>query len=225
MTQLPLPIGLADYAVFASFLATGNEELVNLAMGIASGGTHDGCWVWGAEAAGKSHLLQAICERAGDRAAFVPLATLDTAHAGMLQGLESRDIVCLDDLQHVAGDSDWERALFVLYNELKQHDGQMVVAASMSPRNCPIALPDLASRLSQLPTYNLRPLADENLVAALILRAGQRGLVLPEETAAYLLRRTRRDMKSLYTLLDRLDREALRAQRNLTVPFVREILQ
>jgi hypothetical protein len=31
-------------------------------------------------------------------------------------------------------------------------------------------------------------------------------------------------MGSLYALLDTLDREALRAQRRLTVPFVREVL-
>ncbi len=37
--------------------------------------------------------------------------------------------------------------------------------------------------------------------------------------------RSRRDMRSLYELLDKLDGEALRAQRKLTIPFVREVLQ
>jgi DnaA family protein len=61
-------------------------------------------------------------------------------------------------------------------------------------------------------------------MAALQLRAEQRGLELPPETARYLLTRERRDMGSLRALLDRLDREALRAQRRLTVPFVRGLL-
>ena len=60
--------------------------------------------------------------------------------------------------------------------------------------------------------------------AALQLRAGHRGLDLPDETALYLLRRMPRDMASLYALLDRLDLEALRAKRRLTVPFVRDVL-
>jgi DnaA family protein len=59
---------------------------------------------------------------------------------------------------------------------------------------------------------------------ALRLRAGQRGLDLPDETASFLLNRTRRDMASLYRLLDELDKEALIARRRLTIPFVREVL-
>ena len=57
------------------------------------------------------------------------------------------------------------------------------------------------------------------------LRAQHRGLELPDETAAYLIRRSRRDMASLYGLLDKLDLEALRAQRRLTIPFVRDVLK
>jgi DnaA family protein len=37
--------------------------------------------------------------------------------------------------------------------------------------------------------------------------------------------RSKRDMRSLYELLDRLDLEALRAQRRLTIPFVKDVLQ
>jgi DnaA family protein len=71
----------------------------------------------------------------------------------------------------------------------------------------------------------VQPLNEEQRVEALQLRAGHRGLELPGETARYLLKRSRRDMASLYELLDRLDLEALRAQRRLTVPFVRDVLQ
>jgi DnaA family protein len=37
--------------------------------------------------------------------------------------------------------------------------------------------------------------------------------------------RSRRDMRSLYELLDKLDLAALRAQRRLTIPFVRDVLR
>jgi DnaA family protein len=37
--------------------------------------------------------------------------------------------------------------------------------------------------------------------------------------------RSKRDMRSLYELLDKLDLEALRAQRRLTIPFVKDVLQ
>lgn len=224
MSQLALPLRLADHAVFASFLGNGNEELVALLSGVHGTSSKSGCWLWGGPSTGKTHLLQAVCGRAGDRSVYVPLAMLAEAGPGLIDGLDSREVVCLDDLHAVAGDPDWEQALFTLYNELVACGGELIVAASMAPRECPIALPDLASRLSHLPTYNVQSLRDEDRAEALQLRASHRGLELPDETASYLLSRSRRDMASLYALLDTLDEEALRAQRRLTVPFVREVL-
>ncbi len=225
MSQLALPLHLADHAVFASFLPNGNEELVAALSDIAAPNATSGCWLWGAAASGKTHLLQAVCERAGDRSVYVPLSVLADAGPDLIDGLESRELVCIDDLHRVAGRAAWERALFKLYNGLIASGGQLVVAATMAPRECPVQLPDLASRLSALPTYTVQALADTDRAKALQLRAIHRGMELPDETASYLITRSRRDMASLYKLLDTLDQEALRAQRRLTVPFVREVLQ
>lgn len=224
MSQLALPLQLADHAVFASFLPNGNEQLLALLDSLAAGNNDTGCWLWGVAAVGKTHLLQAVCERSGDRSVYVPLDVLAAAGPAVIDGLASRDVICLDNIECVAGQNDWEQALFNLYNEVLASSGQLVVAAAMTPRACPFMLADLASRMSQLPIYNVQELADADRAAALQLRAAHRGLDLPDETASYLLSRSRRDMASLYTLLDALDAEALRAQRRLTVPFVREVL-
>lgn len=225
MSQLVLPIRLADHAVFASFLATGNDALVASLAELADQREGHGCWLYGPRGTGKTHLLQAVCDRAGDRSVYLPLATLASAGPVILDGLATRELVCIDDIETLAGESAWEAALFELCNQLTDVDGQLVVAAGTAPRECPIALPDLASRLSRLPVFQLRALDDDSRVAALRLRAGHRGLELPADTARYLIRRSRRDMGSLYELLDKLDLEALRAQRRLTIPFVRDVLQ
>lgn len=225
MTQLALPLRLADHAVFSSFFDRGNESLVAALAAVARGGDDGhGCWLWGAPATGKTHLLQAACEAAGDRSVYVPLGILAEAGPLILDGLERRQLVCLDDIQAVAGNADWEAALFALLNQVFDAGGQLVVAANSAPRECPVHLADLTSRLSRLPVYRVRALDDGERVEALQLRAKHRGLDLPGETANYLLRRSRRDMASLYELLDKLDLESLRAKRRLTVPFVRDVL-
>ena len=225
MSQLALPIGLDDHAVFESFYPAGNEEVVDRLLGLATGEAEGGCWLWGARSTGKTHLLQAVCDRAGDRSVYVPIRVLADAGPALIVGLESREIVCIDDLDLVAGRGNWERSIFNLYNELQANGGQLIVAALMAPRECGFDLPDLASRMSQLPTYGLRALEEDDRVAALRLRAEHRGLELPEDTARFLLKRSRRDMTTLYTLLDKLDREALKAKRRLTIPFVRGVLE
>jgi DnaA family protein len=47
---------------------------------------------------------------------------------------------------------------------------------------------------------------------------------LPAETARYLQRRFPRDMRSLCEVLDTLDDAAFAAQRRITVPFIKQIL-
>ena len=211
--------------MFASYLANGNEEVVAALTELTHSAGNSGCWLWGGTATGKTHLLQAVCERAGDSSVYVPMSVLAVAGPELVDGLESRELVCIDDLHLVAGNEEWEVALFTLYNELLHSGGKLLVSARMAPRECPIVLPDLASRFSQLPTYHLQALADDDRAEALQLRAAHRGLDLPDDAARYLITRSRRDMTSLYALLDTLDREAMRAQRRLTLPFVRDVLR
>jgi DnaA family protein len=224
MSQLALPLQLADHAVFASYLDNGNETLVATLTGIATNSDGHGCWLWGASATGKTHLLQAVCEAAGDRAAYMPLSMIAAAGPGILEGLSSRELVCIDDIDRVAGQPEWELALFDLCNQMVDAGSQLLVSAASTPRECPIELADLRSRLARLPVFQIHALGEDERVSALQLRSRHRGLELPNDTARYLLKRSRRDMASLYELLDKLDGEALRAKRRLTIPFVRDVL-
>ena len=225
MSQLALPLKLQDHAVFESFWPAGNEALVAFLSAIAATGDGPGGWLWGAAASGKTHLLQAVCETPGDRAVFLPLRDFVDVGPGILEGLASRQFICLDDVDVVAGDADWELGLFNLYNQVSDADGVLIVSASATSRACNFALADLASRFSRLPAFHVHALDEVELISALQLRARHRGLDLPVETANFLLTRMKRDMASLYAMLDKLDTEALKAKRRLTVPFVKEVLE
>lgn len=224
MSQLALPLRLADHAVFESFWPAGNEALVAMLESLAGGGDGPGCWLWGAPATGKTHLLQAVCERLGDRAMYLPLGQLAVAGPAILEGVAARSFVCIDDLERAAGRRDWELALFDLCNQLADNGGTLLAAARAAPRECAIELPDLQSRLTRLPVFRVQTLPEPERARALQLRARHRGLELPDETARYLLGRSRRDMASLYRLLDELDAASLKAQRRLTIPFVRDVM-
>lgn len=225
MSQLALPLRLADHAIFDTFFAAGNEPAVDYLRSLTTAEPGQGAWIWGPAATGKSHLLQATCERFGDRSAYLPLAELAGAGPALLEGLDTRHLVCIDDLDTVAGDETWERGLFILCNDLIEAGHHLVVSAISAPRESGIVLADLRSRLQRLATFHIRELDEAGRVAALQMRASHRGLELPGDTARYLMARSRRDMRSLYELLDMLDLEALRAQRRLTIPFVKDVLR
>lgn len=224
MTQLALPLQLQDHAIFESFWPAGNEALLGFLGSLAEGNDNPGCWLWGKPVTGKSHLLQAVCAKLGDRSIYIPLREFKATGGEILDGLATRCCVCLDDFDVVAADPAWELALFALFNQMRDNGAALVIASNASPRESRIALADLQSRVSLLSVFQVQALGDGDRLKALQLRARHRGLDLPAETASYLLSRARRDMASLYELLDRLDAEALRAQRRLTIPFVKGVL-
>ncbi|RMF95022.1 MAG: DnaA regulatory inactivator Hda [Gammaproteobacteria bacterium] len=227
MQQLPLAVGPPDHAVFESFLPGPNAALLHALQEIARVRSRALLWLWGPPGSGRSHLLQATVAEAaarGDRGACLPLSPDAGLAPEALAGMEALDLVCLDDLDCVAGDLQWERALFALYEALRERSARLVVAATAAPLHLSFGLPDLVSRFSAAATFRMRPLSDDDKLAALQLRSAWRGMELPAETAAYLLSRVPRDSRSLFALLDRLDRAALAAQKRLTIPFVRRLL-
>lgn len=221
MKQLALPVRLRAEAVFNSFSAGPNGEV----LAALRGANAVPMWLWGAQGSGKTHLLQAVCAAAGSAAAaYFPMGTRDLPPEA-LQGFASRGVLCIDDMEAIAGDLRWEQGLFELFNEALELRTRLIFAASAPPTALPWTLGDWRSRAAACIVYQLRELDDEGRIEALRLRALQRGLQLPPETADYLLRRMPRDLASLLGLLDDLDEASLAAQRRLTIPFIRDALE
>jgi DnaA family protein len=227
MRQLPLPVRLRASSVFDSFFAGPNAAVLNQLLTLRPGSRPIVSWLYGPLSAGKTHLLQAVCARAtthSHSAAYFPLREVVAHDPDLLSGCEGLSFVCLDDVDAIAGNAAWERAVFRLHTLLDDHGGQLLVVAASPPAGVPMALKDLASRLAAGTVMRLHPLSDDEQASALALRARQLGLDLPVDTAQYLLRRLPRDMNSLCDALDRLDQASLATQRRLTVPFVRDVL-
>lgn len=219
--QLPLGIALRETATLEGFVAGANGEALAALRGLAK---EDRIYLHGPSGTGKSHLLQAACRAAAGRSAYLPLAELAGHGPEVLAGLEELDLLCLDEVDAVAGDRAWEESLVGLLDHLRA-GGATVVAAGPRPADeLGLALADLASRLAWGAVYALQPLNDAGKRLLLQRRAVARGLEMPDEVATFLIRRAPRDVPALLALLDRLDRASLAAKRRLTVPFVKDVL-
>ena len=225
--QLPLGLQLRAAARFANFIAGPNRELLEQLQAVAAGSGEPFFLLWGSAGTGKTHLLHACCHHAGaagHEVAYLSLRDVADLSPQLLEGWERYALVCLDDVDVIAGQSEWEEALFHLYNRIREQGGALIVSSAALPASVPFGLPDLASRLGWGLVYQLQPLNDEQRLEALQRRARQRGCDMPDETGRYLLRRLPRDMPALFDLLERLDEASLAAQRRLTVPFVKSVL-
>jgi DnaA-homolog protein len=224
--QLALGVRLRADALFESFWPGLNAEIV---AALKTPSTVP-LWLWGSPGSGKTHLLQAVCAAAGTAASGVPAAYFPLARSlalppEALAGFERTPVLCIDDVDAVAGDLAWERALFRLFNDAADLRTRLIFAAAAPPRQADWSLDDWRSRAAACVVYQLRELDDDGRIEALRLRAAQRGLQLPYETTEYLLKRMPRDLHSLFDILDQLDEASLVAQRRLTIPFIRDALE
>ncbi len=204
MSQLVLDFGPPPPPTLDNFIAGSNRECLVALRGLVdqspAGTAAVGrfIYVWGPAGSGKSHLAA---------------------------GLQARDIpglTVIDDCQRL--DAEAQARLFHRFDRLAQASAErLVVFGDQPPARLPV-MPELASRLAWGMVFALEPLGDEDLRSAIEAAAVARGVSLPPDLSAYLLRHTRRDMGSLGALLDALDRLSLEQKRPVTLPLLRELL-
>jgi DnaA family protein len=225
--QIPLNIHLPEIAAFESFIEGDNGLLLKL---LKQSAQHQGelqIYCWAETGSGKSHLLQATCRLAvqhGHTASYLPLAQLLAYSPQIFENLESLQLVCIDDLDSIAGLTDWEQGLFSLINRCRVHGTRLVLAATKTVNDLNFSLPDLVSRLGWGPVFQIRPLSDADKLKVLQSRAQARGIELPDAVGQYMLRHYHRELRFLCEQLDTLDRASLVEQRRLTIPFIKSIL-
>ena len=228
ISQIPLSLALPGGATFENFVPGPNAEAFERVVEVACGRANRVTLIWGRLGTGKSHLLQAACRRAheaGDNTAYLPMATHHDLSPSLLEGLESLPLVCVDDVECVAGTRGWEQALFDLYNRTEQTGTRLLIGATCRVADMGIELADLRSRLASGLALQLRDLSDEQRHEVLRGRARERGFEIPGEVVEFLLRRYPRDMHALIGLLEQLDRSTLQEQRRVTIPFIKAVLE
>jgi DnaA family protein len=229
--QLPLALRYPPDQRLETFVAAPGTLLAGavaqVAM-LADGRDASGkLYLAGPAGSGKTHLLLAACAQAdasGRKAAYLPLASAAGRLREALEALDGYDLLALDGLEAAMGNDADELALFALHNRAHDAGSAVLYAARSMPAALDARLPDLQSRLAQCTCVVLDPLDDAGRREVLRLRAERRGLQVDAAAFDWLLRRVGRDLSTLTTLLDRLDRASLAAQRRVTVPFLREVL-
>lgn len=224
--QIPLQLSLHDEATFSNFYTGNNAFIVDRLQMLHTEQADRFIYLWSKPGNGRSHLLQACCHQASQldlSSVYLTFLQKETLSPKIFEGLENISLICLDDIDQLAAKQDWQEALFHLYNRVRDLDSHLIVSGSVSPTHLPV-FPDLASRLAWGVVYQLQELTDTDKIHALQLRAKNCGLKLSLEVGKFLLTRCSRDMKTLFTILDTLDKASLSAQRRLTIPFVKIVL-
>jgi DnaA family protein len=226
--QLPLTLRWPAHQRFEAFEVGENGVALDLMRRAASEPAQASLYLSGPLGSGRTHLLIATCaaaNAAGRSAQYLPLATLRTNVDASIRAFGGSALLAIDDVDAIAGNGAAEHALFDLYNRCGAEGASLLFAASAPPAQMGIALPDLVSRLGACTQIALKPLAEAERRALLRSRAAARGIEFDDAVLDWLFAREKRDLASLLGMLDRIDAASLAAQRRVTVPFLRNLLE
>jgi DnaA family protein len=216
MNQLLLGLTPQWVPTLDNFVIGRNLELhAALRHALSSAGGERGIYIWGDAGSGKSHLLQAVVERAlvNDQSAIYARAIVP----------EAAQVVAVDDVESL--DAAAQIELFALYNRLRERGGMLLVSGNVATAHLNLR-DDLRTRLGWGLVYQVHALNDVEKAQALHQHAAARGFELPNEVSNYLLRHGRRDLPYLLGILDELDAHCLRLKkRAASVPLLKEILR
>lgn len=177
--------------------------------------------ITGPPASGKTHLLQVWKKEAAAKEIFLPQLAAETLNRTIGDAKE----IMIDNATPVAGDPEQEKALFHLYNLLRERDGHLLMTAEKPVREWPIRLPDLKSRLQAAPTVAVGSPDDELMAVVLTKLFSDRQIFVSQEVVQFILPRLERSFLAMRQIVDKIDHRALAEKRPVTIPLVRDVLQ
>ena len=212
MTQLHLPLSLEPNATFdnyychSSYMRTVLDQLIH---------TRQSILLSGLSGSGKTHLLQAICHHHKTPWIYIDCNDYQKTNLSILDNMENQ-LICLDNINAIASVKKWEECLF----KLMISDQRLILSSQPQVH---FSRNDLQSRIKALDTYDLTSLDEEGQHQALVQRAQNKGLPLPETVIHWMQRHLPRNNTFLFNFIDQIETESLRQQKKGSIQLAKHI--
>ena len=174
--------------------------------------------LYGPAGSGKTHLARIWASRAG--AAVIEGTDLADKSVPELSVMAAATATIVVDRAERAP----ERALFHLYNLMRERRGHLLLVSELPPAHWRIALPDLASRLRAAPSVAVSPPDDELLGSIILKQLGDRQLHAGAGVVQYLVSHMERSAETARRVVAALDQRALAERREIDRRLAADVL-
>jgi len=221
MNQLGLPISLDSKMLLDNFIA--NSELVNLIHQLFQDKKASEIYVYGLTGQGKTHVLQGVVLKAiaSDKNAIY-IDCIDSFPEHLLDFMDQLSFISLDNIDLISKEN--QEIFFDLYNRARQAGVVIIVSGSSLPADLTV-MKDLKTRLSLAAVYKLEALNDELTMDVLNKQMNDRNLTIDSKIYEYLFKNYSRDLNTLVSAMNELDKASLQSKKAISIPFVKTVLQ
>jgi chromosomal replication initiator protein len=109
----------------------------------------------------------------------------------------SADVLLVDDIHVIAGKERTQEEFFHTFNELYDHQKQIVISSDSAPKNTPGLVDRLRSRFEWGLMVDIQPPDLETKMAILDKKAGEEGIELPEDVRVFIATKTKSSVREL----------------------------
>ncbi|MEE3003811.1 MAG: DnaA/Hda family protein [Pseudomonadota bacterium] len=224
--QLCLDLRCSGSYSFDSFV--GSRHIVDVLKNIVSGSfCNHNIFISSRYCSGKTHLLKATsqwCIDSGASVIYIDMKDIARLSPEIFKGLSGVDLVCLDNINLVAGHVIWEEALFNLFKRMQVVYRPLVLSGNSFPRYIDFVLPDLKTRLCSCLCLELDNLDDAEKIILLKNKAIEMGLNVSDDVLAYIINNSKSDVVSLLECLDFLSTESFTKMQRPTISIVKKYI-
>ena len=224
----PLPLN-PDY-VFENFVTGPCNRLphaASVAVGEQPGRAYNPLFIHGGVGLGKTHLLQAVCQKVleNNPDARILYLSCDTfinqfitaVETGEMSQFRNRyrhvDVMVIDDIHFLAGRDRTQEEFFHTFNTLYHNQKQIILSADCPPSEIPELEERLVSRFNWGLVARVEKPCYETRVAILQKKARLRALTLPDDVLCYIAARVENNTRELEGAITKLQGMALFAGR------------
>ena len=220
MNQLGLPISLDSKMLLDNFIA--NSELVNLINQLFLDKKASEIYVYGLSGQGKTHVLQGVVLKAleNDKNAIYIDCT-DPFPEHLFDFINQLSFIIFDNVDLISNEN--QETFFDLYNRARQAGVVILVSGSGLPADLNV-MKDLKTRLSLAAVYKLEELNDELTIDVLNKQMNDRNLTIDSKIYEYLFKNYSRDLNTLVSAMNELDKASLQSKKAISIPFVKSVL-
>ena len=206
---------------FDTFVVGGSNELAYAAcIGVSKnpGHKYNPLYLYGGVGLGKTHLMQAVGNAIlkDDPAKRIEYITSEAFTNEFVDSIQHKtttnfakkfrnvDVLIIDDMQFLSGKEKTQEEFFHTFNALHQANKQIILTSDKPPKAIPTLEERLRSRFEWGMAIDIQPPDFETRQAILQTKAGQHGVVLPDEVVEFLAKNIQTNIRELEGSLNQL---------------------
>lgn len=169
-----------------------------------------------------SYIFQAIYNNLEKNSKCIFISMKDNK-SEVLKDLDDFSHIFIDSFNECFENKISEIDLFNLYNSSKDNSSKLILRENSLIQKS-ILLPDLKSRINSNIELVMPKLSDKDKKHIIEIELIKRGLSIKEKNLDFIMNHSSRNLETLQTLVNKLDKLTMERKKNISIPLIKELI-